>query len=294
MLESITFAEPVIAVAVEPSSRAEHEKLTDSLLKLAQEDPTFRVRYDSETGQTVISGMGELHLEVLVERMRREFRVQANIGKPRVAYREAVTKPSKGEGRFVRQTGGHGQYGHCIVELEPRERGAGFAFENKVRSGAIPREFISAIGKGAEEALLTGIVAGYPVLDAKVRVIDGTYHPVDSSEMAFRIAGSMAVKEALKRAHPVLLEPVMALQVITPGEFLGEVLKELNRRRARVRSLEGQGGIQVVEAEAPLVEMFGYATDLRSLTQGRATHCMEFERYEKVEASMAQEVARTA
>ena len=294
LLESITFAEPVIAVAVEPSSRAEHERLTDSLLKLAQEDPTFRVRYDSETGQTVISGMGELHLEVLVERMRREFGVQANIGKPRVTYREAVTKPSKGEGRFVRQTGGHGQYGHCIVELEPRERGTGFAFEDKVRGGAIPREFISAIGKGAEEALLNGIVAGYPVLDAKVRVIDGTYHAVDSSEMAFRIAGSMAVKEALKRAHPVLLEPVMALQVITPGEFLGEVLKELNRRRARVRSLEGQGGIQVVEAEAPLVEMFGYATDLRSLTQGRATHSMEFERYEKVEASMAQEVARTA
>jgi elongation factor G len=294
VLESITFAEPVIAVAVEPSSRAEHEKLTDSLLKLAQEDPTFRVRYDSETGQTVISGMGELHLEVLVERMRREFGVQANIGKPRVAYREAVTKPAKGEGRFVRQTGGHGQYGHCIVELEPGERGAGFVFEDKVRGGAIPREFISAIGKGAEEALLNGIVAGYPVLDAKVRVIDGTYHAVDSSEMAFRIAGSMAVKEALKRAHPVLLEPVMALQVITPGEFLGEVLKELNRRRARVRSLEGQGGIQVVEAEAPLVEMFGYATDLRSLTQGRATHSMEFERYEKVATSMAQEVARTA
>ncbi len=294
VLEAIQFAEPVISVAVEPATRAEHEKLTSALLKLAQEDPTFRVKYDSETGQTVISGMGELHLEVLVERMRREFSVQAQIGKPRVAYREAITRRAKGEGRFIRQTGGHGQYGHCELELEPRAPGAGFAFENKTVGGIIPKEYISSISRGAEEALGTGMVAGYPVMDVMVRVVDGSFHSVDSSEMAFKIAASMAVKDALPHAGPVLLEPIMALQVITPGEFLGEVLREVNRRRARVSSLEGQGDIQVVEADAPLVEMFGYATDLRSLTQGRATHSMEFNRYQRVETAMAQEVARTA
>lgn len=294
LLESISFAEPVISVAVEPPSRAEHDKLTDALLKLAQEDPTFRVKYDTETGQTVISGMGELHLEVLVERIRREFGVQAQIGKPRVAYREAITKQSKGEGKFVRQTGGHGQYGHCVVEVEPQDRGSGFNFEDKITGGAIPKEFISAIGKGAEEALLNGVVAGYPVMDVKVRVIDGSFHAVDSSEIAFRIAGSMAVKDALKKASPVLLEPLMGIQVITPGDFLGEVLKEISRRRGRVLSMEGQGSTQVVECEAPLVEMFGYATDLRSITQGRATHSMEFKTYEKVKDEIAEAVARSA
>ena len=294
VLESIQFAEPVISVAVEPPSRAEHEKLTGALLKLAQEDPTFRVRYDSETGQTVISGMGELHLDVLVERMRREFGVQAQIGKPRVAYREAITKLARAEGRFVRQTGGRGQYGHCVLELEPRAPGAGFAFDDRTVGGAIPKEYISAVARGAEEALRSGAVAGYPVMDVQVRVVDGSYHAVDSSEIAFKIAASMAVKDGLRRAGPVLLEPIMALQVITPGEYLGEVLRELNRRRARVTSLEGQGDTQMVEAEAPLVEMFGYATDLRSLSQGRATHSMEFDRYQRVETAVAQEVARTA
>ena len=294
MLESIRFAEPVISVAIEPATRAEQDKLTDSLIKLAEEDPTFRVRYDKETGQTVMSGMGELHLEILVDRLKREFKVNAAIGRPQVAYREAITRPSKAQGRFVRQTGGRGQFGDCVLEIEPGEQGSGFRFENRIVGGAIPREYIPAVGKGAEEALLTGVIAGYPVMDVKVAVVDGSFHAVDSSEMAFKIAASMAIKDALSKAGSVLLEPVMELQVITPGEYLGEVLADLNSRRGRIKSMEGQGDTQVLEADAPLVEMFGYATDLRSVTQGRANYSMEFGRYEKAPDSTVQAVARSA
>ena len=294
MLESIRFAEPVISVAIEPATRAEQDKLTDSLIKLAEEDPTFRVRYDKETGQTVMSGMGELHLEILVDRLKREFNVNAAIGRPQVAYREAITHASKAQGRFVRQTGGRGQFGDCVLEIEPGQQGSGFQFENRIVGGAIPREYIPAVSKGAEEALLTGVIAGYPVMDVKVAVVDGSFHAVDSSEMAFKIAASMAIKDALSKAGPVLLEPVMELQVITPGEYLGEVLADLNSRRGRIKSMEGQGDTQVLEADAPLVEMFGYATDLRSVTQGRANYSMEFGRYEKAPESTVQAVARSA
>ena len=294
VLESIRFAEPVISVAIEPATRAEQDKLTDSLIKLAEEDPTFRVRYDKETGQTVMSGMGELHLEILVDRLKREFHVNAAIGRPQVAYREAVTRAAKAQGRFVRQTGGRGQFGDCVLEIEPGAQGSGFQFENRIVGGAIPREYIPAVSKGAEEALLTGVVAGYPVMDVKVAVVDGSFHAVDSSEMAFKIAASMAIKDALSKAGPILLEPVMELQVITPGEYLGEVLADLNSRRGRIKSMEGQGDTQVLEADAPLVEMFGYATDLRSVTQGRANYSMEFGRYEKAPESTVQAVARSA
>ena len=281
-------------MAIEPSTRAEQDKLTDSLLKLAEEDPTFRVRYDQETGQTVMSGMGELHLEILVDRLKREFNVGAAVGRPQVAYREAITRPARAQGRFVRQTGGRGQFGDCMLEIEPGEQGAGFVFENRIVGGAIPREYIPAVSKGAEEALRNGVVAGYPVMDVKVAVVDGSFHAVDSSEMAFKIAASMAIKDALGKAGPVLLEPVMELQVVTPGEYLGEALADLNSRRGRIRSMEGHGDTQVVEADAPLVEMFGYATDLRSLTQGRANYTMEFGRYEKAPDSTTQAVARSA
>ena len=294
VLEAIRFAEPVISVAIEPATRAEQDKLTDSLIKLADEDPTFRVHYDSETGQTIMSGMGELHLEILVDRLRREFNVEAAVGRPQVAYREAITKPASARGRFVRQTGGRGQFGDCVLEIEPGEPGSGFRFVNQIVGGAIPREYIPAVSKGAEEALQTGVVAGYPVMDIVVSVVDGSFHPVDSSEIAFKIAGSMALKDALAKASPMLLEPVMEMQVITPGEYLGEVLADLNGRRGRIRSMEGQGGTQVVEADVPLVEMFGYATALRSLTQGRANHSMEFGRYERAPESAAQAIARSA
>lgn len=294
VLETIRFAEPVISVAIEPASRADQDKLTDSLIKLAEEDPTFRVRYDQETGQTIMSGMGELHLEILVDRLKREFGVVAAVGRPQVAYREAVTKPATAEGRFVRQTGGRGQFGHCVLEIEPREPGSGYLFENKIVGGSVPKEFIPAVNKGSEEALKTGHIAGYPVMDVKVKLVDGSFHPVDSSEMAFRIAGSMAIKEALRRASSVLLEPVMEIQIITPGDYLGDVLGDLNSRRGRIRSMEGQGDTQIVEADAPLVEMFGYATDLRSATQGRATYSMEFGRYEQAPNSTVEAVARSA
>ncbi len=293
-LMPIRFAEPVISVAIEPATRAEQDKLTDSLIKLAEEDPTFRVHHDSETSQTIMSGMGELHLEILVDRLRREFNVEAAVGRPQVAYREAITKPASARGRFVRQTGGRGQFGDCELEIEPGEPGSGFRFVNQIVGGAIPREFIPAVSKGAEEALQTGVVAGYPVMDLVVSVVDGSFHPVDSSEIAFKIAGSMALKEALSKASPILLEPVMELQVSTPGEYLGEVLADVNGRRGRIRSMEGQGGAHTVEADVPLVEMFGYATALRSLTQGRANHSMEFGRYERAPESTAQAAARSA
>jgi elongation factor G len=294
VLETIKFAEPVISVAIEPKSRAEHDKLTDSLLKLAEEDPTFRVRYDRETSQTVMSGMGELHLEILVDRLRREFKVEASVGKPQVAYREAISKKGGADARFIKQTGGRGQFGHVVLEIEPQTSGAGYKFENKVTGGKIPKEYIPAVNKGAEEALQTGIIAGYPVMDVKVTLLDGSYHAVDSSEMAFKIAASMGIKDALRKAGPILLEPVMELQVVTPGDYLGDVLGDLNARRGRIKTMEAQGDIQMIEADVPLVEMFGYATDLRSSSQGRANYSMEFGRYEEAPQSTVAAVARSA
>ena len=294
VLETIKFADPVISVAVEPKSRAEQDKLTDALIKLADEDPTFRVRYDNETGQTVMSGMGELHLEILVDRMRREFGVDANTGKPQVAYKEAITRLTRAEGRHVRQTGGHGQYGHCVLLVEPGEPGSGFIFENRTVGGAVPKEFVPGVQKGSKEALQNGVIAGYPVLDVKVALVDGSFHPVDSSEMAFKIAASIAMKNAMRNAGAILLEPVMELQIVTPGQYLGDVIGDLSGRRGHIKSLEGQGDTQVVEAEVPLVEMFGYATDLRSMSQGRATHAMEFGRYERVPESLTLAIAKSA
>ena len=290
VLETIRFPEPVISVAIEPKSRAEQDKLTESIRKLGEEDPTFQVRQDDDTGQTVISGMGELHLEVLVERMRREHNVDANVGKPQVAYREAITSSARAEGRFIRQTGGRGQFGHVVIEIEPNGRGKGFAFENKIVGGAVPREYIRPTEQGIKEALETGVIAGYPVLDVKVTLFDGSFHPVDSSEMAFKIAGSMAVKEAVRKASPVLLEPIMSVEVVTPGDFLGDILGDLNSRRGRVQNIEGVGDTQAVKASAPLSETFGYATAIRSLTQGRATHTLQFDSYQEIPKAIAAEI----
>ena len=281
-LDTITFPEPVISVAIEPKARADQDRLADGLAKLSDEDPTFKVVYDEETGQTIMSGMGELHLEVLIDRIRREHKVEGNVGKPKVAYRETVKVPAKAEGRFVRQTGGHGQYGHVWIEIEPLERQSGIQFENKIRDGAIPREFIGSVEQGMREALTSGPLSGYPIIDVKVSLLDGSFHQVDSSKMSFHIAGSMAAKAAVRKAQPVLLEPVIRLEVVTPGEFLGEVLGDLGRRRANIRNIEGRGDIQTVSVHIPLGESFGYASSLRSLTQGRANHTMEFESYEEV------------
>ena len=280
VLETISFPEPVISVAIEPRSRADQDKLSDALVKLSDEDPTFKVNYDNETGQTIMSGMGELHLEILVDRMKREFNVEGSVGQPRVAYRETIRKSSGGVGRFVRQTGGHGQFGHVVVEMEPGEPGTGIVIEDNVRGGAIPREFIPSAESGIREALNTGPLSGFPIIDVKVSMVDGSSHEVDSSQIAFQIAGSMAAKDAVSKARPVLLEPIMSLEVVTPGEFLGEVLGDLGRRRARIRNIEGQGEIQVVKAAIPLGEAFGYANAVRSLTQGRASYAMEFDNYE--------------
>ena len=287
VLETITFPDPVVSVAIEPKSRADQDKLVDALSKLADEDPTFKIVYDEETGQTVMSGMGELHLEVLADRMKREYKVEGNVGKPRVAYREAISVPARAEGRFVRQTGGHGQYGHVWIEIEPLERGSGVLFESKIRGGAIPQEFIPSVEKGAREALNAGPLSGYPMVDVKISLLDGSFHEVDSSKMSFLVAGSMAAKAAVAKAHAVLLEPIMRLEVVTPGDFLGEVLGDLGRRRADIRGIEGQGDIQDVRALIPLGESFGYATTLRSLTQGRASHTLEFYRYDVVPESAA-------
>ncbi|MBI4310398.1 MAG: elongation factor G, partial [Chloroflexi bacterium] len=290
LLESIKFPQPVISVAVEPKSRADQEKLGDALNKLAEEDPTFIRHFDDETGQTIVAGMGELHLEVLMERLRREFGLQVNQGRPKVAYREAITVPARAEGRFIRQSGGHGQYGDVWVEIEPLERGTGFVFENKIVGGSIPKEYIPGVEAGAKSALENGVVGGYPVIDVKVSLTDGSYHEVDSSEMAFKMAGSLGVKEAMKKARPVLLEPMMSVEIISPGEFLGDILGNLNSRRAQIKNMEGQGSTQVIAADVPLSEMFGYATDLRSLTQGRASYSMEFSHYAEVPQHMAQEL----
>ena len=283
LLESIQFPEPVISVAIEPRTRADQDKLSEALRRLAEEDPTFRVRTDEETGQTIISGMGELHLEVLVDRMVREFKVWANIGKPQVAYRETITQPVRAEGRFIRQTGGRGQYGHVIVEFEPNEPGQGFAFEDATRGGVIPKEFIPAVEQGIREAMESGVLAGYPVVDVKARLVDGSYHEVDSSEMAFKIAGSLALQEAVRKGKPVLLEPIMRVEVVVPDEYTGDVLGDLNARRAHIEGMEPRtGGLQAIRATVPLGEMFGYATDLRSMTQGRGTFTMEFSHYAQV------------
>jgi elongation factor G len=289
-LETITFPEPVIKVAIEPKTKVDQEKMSTALGRLAEEDPTFQVRTNDETGQTEISGMGELHLEVLVDRMLREFKVDANVGRPQVSYRETVRgEAHKIEGKFIRQTGGSGQYGVVYINLEPAP-GEGFDFVNKIRGGSIPSEFIPAVEKGVEEALETGPYAGYPMVDVRVTLTDGKYHDVDSSEIAFKIAGSLALKEAARRAKPVLLEPVFAVEVVTPEEFMGDVIGDLNRRRGRVHGMEPRGNAQVITASVPLSEMFGYATDVRSATQGRATYTMQFEAYEEVPTNIAQKV----
>lgn len=289
-LETMTFPDPVVHVSIEPKTRADQEKMSVALGRLAEEDPTFQVRTDEETGQTVISGMGELHLEILVDRMKREFSVEANIGKPQVAYRETVKGTAeKVEGKFVRQTGGSGQFGVVVINLEPAP-GVGFDFVNKIKGGAIPTEFIPAVEKGIEGALDTGVKAGYPMVDVRVTLTDGKYHDVDSSEMAFSIAGSMAFKEAAKRAKPILLEPIMAIEVTTPQEFVGDVIGDLARRRGRVEGQEPRGNAVAVQASVPLAEMFGYVTDLRSNTQGRATSSMQFDRYEEVPTNVAEEI----
>ena len=271
VLESMTFPDPVISVAVEPKSKADQDKLGSGLARLAEEDPTFRVMTDEETGQTIISGMGELHLEIIVDRLKREFNVEANVGRPQVAYRETISKPAeKIQGKFVRQTGGSGQYGDAVINLYPQEPGAGYVFEDKIVGGKIPKEYIKPIDEGIQEAMGSGILAGYPVVDVKVELIDGSYHDVDSSERAFKIAGSMAFKEAMKRAKPKILEPMMAVEVTTPEDYLGDVMGNLNSRRGRIENMSPVGNAQVVKAIVPLSEMFGYATDLRSMSQGRA------------------------
>jgi elongation factor G len=293
MLEQIEFPDPVIAVAIEPKTKSDQEKLGESLARLAEEDPTFQIESDEETGQTVIHGMGELHLEVIVDRLLREFNVDANVGKPQVAYRETIRDAAKKvEGKFVRQTGGRGQYGHVVINIAP-EPGEGFSFDNKIKGGSIPSEYIPAVAQGIEEALGSGVKAGYPMVDVKVELIDGSFHDVDSSEMAFKIAGSMALQAAARKAKPVLLEPVMAVEVVTPEDFLGDVIGDLSRRRGKVQGQDQRGNALAVQAFVPLGEMFGYATDLRSSTQGRATYTMQFERYEEVPSNIAEEIVES-
>ncbi|NLM70075.1 MAG: elongation factor G [Firmicutes bacterium] len=290
ILEQLEFPEPVINQAVEPKTKTDQDKLGAALQKLAEEDPTFRVHTDEETGQTIISGMGELHLEVIVDRLLREFKVEANIGKPQVSYRETITKAVQAEGKFIRQSGGRGQYGHVVLELEPLEQGAGFEFVNKIVGGVVPKEYIPAVESGVKEAMLSGVLAGYPVVDVRVTITDGSYHEVDSSEMAFKVAGSIGFKEGARKADPVLLEPIMKVEVTTPEEYLGDVMGDLNSRRGRIEKMEARGNAQVISSFVPLSEMFGYATDLRSATQGRATYSMNFSHYEPVPASIGEEL----
>ena len=289
VLESITFPDPVISVAVEPKTKGDQEKMGMALAKLAQEDPTFKVRTDAESGQTIISGMGELHLEIIVDRMKREHKVEANVGTPQVAYRETIRKPSDAEGRYIRQTGGSGNYGHCKIKIEPNPA-AGYEFVNEIKGGVIPKEYIKPIDQGIREALEGGILAGFPMVDVKVMLYDGSYHDVDSNEMAFKIAGSMAVKEAVRKASPVLLEPVMAVEVVVPEEFMGTIIGDLNSRRGRIEGMEHRAGSQVIRASVPLKEMFNYATNMRSSTQGRATYSMHFARYEEAPRAVSDEI----
>ncbi|MDI6714537.1 MAG: elongation factor G [Thermodesulfovibrio sp.] len=290
VLEAIEFPEPVISVAIEPKTKADQEKLSLALQKISQEDPSFRVSYNEETGQTIISGMGELHLEIIVDRLTREFRVGANVGKPQVAYKETIKVPAKAEGKFIRQTGGRGQYGHVWIEIDPIERGKGFEFVNKIVGGTIPKEFIPAVEKGIVEAMEGGVLAGYPVVDVRVTLFDGSYHEVDSSELAFKIAASMAFKDACKKGDIVLLEPIMDVEVVTPEEYMGEVIGDLNSRRGRIQSMEKRGKAQVIRAMVPLAEMFGYATDLRSKTQGRGTYTMQFSHYDEVPKNLTEQI----
>jgi elongation factor G len=290
-LEAISFPDPVIEIAIEPKSASDQDKMGEALRRLAEEDPTFRVRSDENTGQTLIAGMGELHLEVLVDRMLREYRVQANVGRPKVAYRETITKPVKVQGRFVRQSGGRGQYGDVWLELEPREKGEGFEFENAIVGGTVPKEYIPAVEKGAREATESGVLAGYPMVDVLVRLVDGSYHEVDSNEMAFKIAASMAVKDGALKARPILLEPIMKVEVTVPDEYTGDVIGNLSSRRGQIEGMEPRpGGVQAIRAHVPLANMFGYATDLRSTTQGRGTFTMELEHYAQVPENVAQEI----
>jgi len=291
VLESMTFPEPVISVAIEPKTKADQDKLSEALAKLAEEDPTFRVHTDPETGQTIISGMGELHLEIIVDRMLREFKVDANVGRPQVAYRETIRKAVQNvEGKFIRQTGGRGQYGHVVINVEPAPPGSGFIFEDKIVGGVIPREYIKPTEEGIREAMNTGVLAGYPMVDLKVQLVFGSYHEVDSSEMAFRIAGSMALKDAARQADPVLLEPIMDVEVVTPAEYMGDVMGDLSARRGKITGLDQRNDAQVIRAQVPLAEMFGYATTLRSITQGRGVYTMQFSHYEEVPKQKAEEI----
>jgi elongation factor G len=291
-LERMEFPEPVISVAVEPKTKGDQEKMGVALSKLAQEDPSFRVHTDEESGQTIISGMGELHLEIIVDRMRREFKVEANVGAPQVSYRETIRKTVEQETKFARQSGGRGQYGHVYIRVEPQEAGIGYEFVNAIVGGTVPKEYIPAVDKGIQEAMKNGVLAGFPVVDVKVTLYDGSYHEVDSSEMAFKIAGSMAIKEATSKAKPVLLEPIMKVEVVTPEENMGDVMGDLNSRRGMIQGMDDAPSGKIIRAEVPLSEMFGYATDLRSATQGRATYSMEFCKYNEVPASIAEAVSK--
>ncbi len=291
VLESMDFPDPVIDVAIEPKTTADQEKMGVALSKLAEEDPTFKVRTDHETGQTLIAGMGELHLEIIVDRLLREFKVDANVGKPQVAYRETIRGTVKGVGKYVKQSGGHGQYGHCVVEFSPLEAGEGFLFESKIVGGVIPKEFIGPVENGIKESLDNGIIAGFPVVDVKATLIDGSYHDVDSSEVAFKVAGSMAFKDAMPKANPVLMEPIFKIEILTPDEYMGDVIGDLSARRGRMEGMEPRSGVQAIRGFAPLSQMFGYATDLRSRTQGRGTYTMQFSHYEEVPKSVAEDIA---
>ena len=295
ILESMQFADPVIDIAVEPKTKAEQDKMSIALQKLAEEDPTFRVSTNQETGQTIIAGMGELHLEIIIDRLLREFKVEANVGKPQVAYRETATVPALNvQGKFVRQSGGRGQYGDVVINLYPQEQGKGYEFDNKIVGGVVPKEYIPSVDKGIQEALSTGVLAGYPVEDIRIELIDGSYHEVDSSEAAFKVAGSMAFKAAMKKAKPVILEPMMAVEVETPEEYLGFVMGDIPSRRGMIQGQEQRGNAVVVSAKVPLGEMFGYATELRSGTQGRATYTMQFDSYEPVPKSVAEDIISKA
>ncbi len=290
ILEKMSFPEPVIQIAIEPKTKADQDKLSESLAKLAEEDPTLKITSNEETGQTLISGMGELHLEIIVDRLKREFKVEANIGKPQVAYKETITKKVEQEGKFIRQSGGRGQFGHVWITIEPNEKGKGFIFENKVVGGVIPREYINPVEEGIEEAMKNGVLAGYPVEDVKVTLFDGSFHEVDSSEMAFKIAGSIAFKDAAKKAGPVLLEPIMKVEVTTPEEYMGDVMGDLSSRRGKIEGMNQRSDAQVIKAMVPLSEMFGYATQMRSMTQGRAIYNMEFAHYSEVPRSISDQI----
>ena len=291
-LERMSFPEPVIAMAIEPKTKGDQEKMGVALSRLAQEDPSFRVRTDEESGQTIIAGMGELHLDIIVDRMKREFNVEANVGKPQVAYRETIRKAVRQDGKFVRQSGGRGQYGHVVLEIEPRERGEGYLFENGIVGGVVPKEYIPAVDKGIQEAMATGVMAGFPVVDIKVRLVDGSYHEVDSNEMAFKIAGSMGFKEGFHKANPALLEPIMKVEVVTPEDYMGDVMGDLSRRRGLLQGSDDTPSGKVINASVPLGEMFGYATSLRSMTQGRATFTMEFDHYAEAPSNIVESVIK--